>query len=57
MITKDKVLSLIAEEKEQYNLYMQSCAYYNIDPDQLAKARHLSKIETLEVMLKLIGKV
>jgi hypothetical protein len=56
MITREKVLLLIAEEKEQYNSYTQLCTNYNIEPDQIAEARHQSIIETLEAMLKLIGK-
>ncbi len=56
MITKDKILELITEEKNNYNSYSQLCSSYGIKIDNLAEARHSSKIEILELILKMLIK-
>lgn len=56
MISKDKIISLITKEKDQYNLYIQLCSFYQIDPDPIATAKHSSKLEALELVLNQITK-
>ena len=53
MITKDKVLDLISEEKEKQNSYLQLCAHYKVSPDPLILAKHSSKMEILELIIKM----
>lgn len=52
MLTRQQILDLIAEEKSKYSTYMQSCAYYKIDPDPIATTKCQSKIDLLENLLK-----
>jgi hypothetical protein len=52
MITKELLLSLISEEKENFSKYSQLCANYQIQTDPLATARHRGKLEILERLLK-----
>lgn len=56
MITKEKILTLITEEKELYNKYSELCAHYKISPDKLVVAKHSSIVETLEMMIKMLQK-
>ena len=53
MLNKDYILSLIAEEKEQFSKYCQLCSIYSGTPDPLIKARHQGKVEILQILLKL----
>lgn len=54
VIQKDKILEIITEEKEKFNLYSQLCVYFKIDQDVIAVARHQAKIEVFEFILKWI---
>jgi hypothetical protein len=46
------ILSFIAEEKENYSKYSQSCANYQTPEDPIVKARHLGRMEILEMLLQ-----
>lgn len=54
MLSREKVLELIAEEKDKYSSYLQLCAFYKIEPHPIAYAKCLAKTEILEHILKLI---
>ena len=54
MLSKQQILDLLTEEKNQYATYLLCCAQYKIEPDSVAQAKALSKIETLECLLKLM---
>jgi hypothetical protein len=41
-------------EKENFSKYSQLCATYQIQPDPIATARHLGKMEVLQTLLKKI---
>ena len=45
------ILSMIAEEKEQFNEYSQLCAIYKIQPDPIAIAKHHGRMEILQILL------
>ena len=53
MLIKEVLLSLISEEKENFGKYSQLCAAYQIQPDQLAIARHQGRVESLQHMLQM----
>ena len=59
MTPKEKLLSLISEEKEQFGEYSQLCAIYQVKPDPIVVARHQAKLEVLETLLqeKIITKI
>lgn len=59
MTPKEKLLSLISEEKEQFGEYLQLCAIYQVKPDPIVVARHQAKLEVLETLLqeKIITKI
>ena len=50
-IPREYLLELIAEEKDQYNSYLQLCRYYQINPDRLATASFQARINLLEKVL------
>jgi hypothetical protein len=52
MITKEILLSLISEEKDNYNKYVTSCANYQIQPDALATARSHGRLEILQRLVQ-----
>lgn len=54
MITKQYLLELITEERDKYNTYLTICANYYVKPDPIISAKCMTKIETLESLLKLI---
>lgn len=53
MLTKEVLLSLISEEKENFGKYSQLCATYQVQPDQLATARHQGRVEILQRLLQM----
>lgn len=54
MLSKQQILDLITEEKNKYSSYLQLCSYYKVEPDPIVNAKCLTKVETLEFMLKSI---
>lgn len=54
MITREKVLELITAEKERFGSYAILCSQYQEEPDPLITARHASKVEALESVLKMM---
>ncbi len=57
MINREAILLLISEEKEKYATYSQLCTHYKVKQDTIAYARHSSRIETLESLLKDTAKI
>ena len=51
MVTRERLLALIAEEKENYSKYFQLCTFYQIQPDPLAQANHRGKLQILQNLL------
>lgn len=51
VMSKEEILNNISKEKDKYNSYLQLCVYFKVKPDPLATCKHLSKIETLEMIL------
>ena len=49
---KELLLALISEEKENFGKYTQLCALYQIQPDQMAIARHQGRLEILQKLLQ-----
>lgn len=54
MLSKQQILVMIAEEKTRYSSYLQLCSYYKVEPDLVVAAKHLSVIDTLDNILKLM---
>lgn len=54
-ITRELLLSLIAEEKEKYSEYSQLCAHYQIQENPQAQSRSQGKLEILNHLLKILG--
>jgi hypothetical protein len=50
-ISKDTILNLLTEEKEMYNSYLQTCQYYQIEPDARATAFAQAKLQLLKSLL------
>lgn len=53
-LSKEDLMDLISEEKNKYSLYLSLCAYYKIEPGQVANTKCSSKTEVLEAILKLM---
>ena len=54
MITKEKLLNLISEEKDRFSKYSQICTHYNAEIDQYIYAKYISRVETLEQIVKML---
>jgi hypothetical protein len=54
MITKEKLQNLISEEKERFGKYSQLCAHYEAEIDQFIFAKYISRVETLEQMIRIL---
>lgn len=52
MITKETLLNLISEEKDDFSKYSQSCANYQITPDPIALAKHQGRLEIIQRLLR-----
>ena len=52
MITKEILLHIIAEEKENFGRYSQACTQYQVQLDPLAMAKHHGKMEILQKLLQ-----
>jgi len=46
-----QIIEIRTEEKEKYNLYMQLCKHYGIDPDPIATSAWQAKNEILGRLL------
>jgi hypothetical protein len=49
---KEKLQSLISDEKDRFSRYSQLCAHYCVQPDQLIVAESSTIIATLELVIK-----
>jgi len=49
---KEIILSLIAEEKDNFNKYSQLCSIYQVPTDPLVVARSQGRLEILQLLLK-----
>jgi hypothetical protein len=54
LLLKEDILTLIAEEKDQFNQYIQLCAHYNIQIDPIAAAMSKATVGTLNQLLVLL---
>jgi fructose-1,6-bisphosphatase len=52
MVTRELLLKLISEEKENFSKYSQACANYQISVDPLALAKSQGRLEILNKILK-----
>lgn len=57
IISREKLLDIVAEEKETYIKYLQSCAKYQVNPDPLATSKHHGMMEILNRLLQETTKI
>jgi hypothetical protein len=51
-LSRENLMIIFSEEKENFSKYSQLCALYQISPDPIAMAKHLGKIEILQMLLQ-----
>ena len=53
-LNRTTILGMIVEEKEKYNTYHLSCSQYGIQPDPIAKAKCIARVEVLDQVLAMM---